>query len=220
MIIANLTPEARSVIVGCLLGDGYLTPNGSLQVEHCLAQAAYTSWKYEKLQAIVGQQPKMVERYDRRTNKTYRSVRFYTKAVLKDFRDGFYQDRRKIVPSFLGDILDPLAVAVWFMDDGGRGARTPRGLVFNTSCYSAREQVLFQEILYDLFGLVTSIHQHGKGFQLYIKAESFALFSDLVSPYLIAPMRYKLPVDPVTTSPRRKRRDSGLVLFGTNLRPL
>jgi len=49
MIIANLTPEARSVIVGCLLGDGYLTPNGSLQVEHCLAQAAYTAWKYEKL---------------------------------------------------------------------------------------------------------------------------------------------------------------------------
>jgi hypothetical protein len=132
MIIANLTPGARSVIVGCLLGDGYLTPNGSLQVEHCLAQAAYTFWKYEKLQTIAGRQPKLVERHDRRTQTTYRSVRFYTKAVLKAFRDGFYQDRRKIVPRFLGGILDPLAVAVWFMDDGGRGARTPRGLVFNT----------------------------------------------------------------------------------------
>jgi len=220
MIIANLTPEARSVIVGCLLGDGYLTLNGSLQVEQCLEQKEYVTWKYEMLLDIAGKRPKMVERFDRRTLKTYRSVRFYTRAVLKDFRSVFYQDRKKIVPSLLGNILDPLAVAVWFMDDGGRGARTPRGLVFNTSCYSAHEQVLLREILYDSFGLVTSIHQHGKGYQLYIRAESFSLFSELVSPYLIASMRYKLPVDPVTTSPRRKRRDSGLVPLGTNLRPL
>lgn len=218
MIITNLTPEARSVVIGTLLGDGYLTPNGSLQVEHCLAQAAYTRWKYEMLQGIAGKLPKTVERFDRRTLKTYRSVRFYTKAVLKDFRSGFYQDRKKIVPRHLGDILDPLAVAVWFMDDGGRGARTPRGLVFNTSCYSAAEQVLLKDLLHDLFGLVLSIHQHGKGFQLYVKAESFSRFSELISPHLIASMRYKLPVDPVTTSPRRKRRDSSLVPSGTNLR--
>ena len=209
-VVMNLSPE--TLVVGSLLGDGYLTPNGSLQIEHCLEQAAYTFWKYEKLQPIAGQQPTLVERYDRRTRKTYRSMRFYTKAVLKDFRNSFYQDRRKIVPSNLGDFLDPLAVAVWFMDDGGRGARTPRGLVFNTSCFSADEQVVLTGVLLDSFGVVSSIHKHGKGFQLYIKAESFSRFSELISPYLIASLRYKLPVDPVTTSPRRRRRDSGSVL--------
>src|SRR5262245_21036075 len=186
MIAMNLPPETHSVIVGSLLGDGYLTPNGSLQIEHCLAQAAYTSWKYQMLEPIAGRLPAVVERYDSRTQKTYRSLRFYTKAVLKSFRDGFYQDRKKIVPANLGDILDPLAVAVWFMDDGGRGARTPRGLVFNTSCFSAGEQVFLKNILFTRFGVVTSIHQHGKGFQLYVKAESFSSFSDLISPYLIA----------------------------------
>jgi hypothetical protein len=211
MITTNLPPETHSVVVGSLLGDGYLTSNGSLQIEHCLEQAAYTLWKYQMLQPIAGQPPTMVERNDRCTRKTYRSMRFYTKAVLKDFRAGFYKDRRKIVPSHLGDILDPLAVAVWFMDDGGRGARTPRGLVFNTSCYSAEEQVILTKLLFDLFGVLASIHKHGRGFQLYIKAESFSRFSELVSPYLIASMSYKLPVDPVTTSPRRKRRDSGPV---------
>jgi len=217
MISTNLSPETQSVIVGSLLGDGYLTPNGSLQIEHCLEQAAYTFWKYQMLQSIAGKWPTQVERYDQRTQKTYRSLRFYTKAVLKTYRGSFYQDRKKVVPTNIGDILDPLAVAVWFMDDGGRGARTPRGLVFNTSCFSAEEQVFLQKILADKFGVLTSIHPRSKGFQLYIKAESFTRFSELISPYLITSMRYKLPVDPVTTSPRRTRRDSSPVPKGTNL---
>jgi hypothetical protein len=220
MITVNLSPETQSVIVGSLLGDAYLTPNGSLQIEHCLEQAAYTHWKYRMLESIAGKVPRPVERYDCRTNKTYRSLRFYTKAVLKSYRASFYQDRKKVVPNNIGDILDPLAVAVWFMDDGGRGARTPRGLVFNTSGFCAEEQVFLQRILVQQFGVVTSIHPRRKGFQLYVKAESFARFSELISPYLVTSMRYKLPVDPVTTSPRRKRRDSGPVPSGTNLRPL
>jgi hypothetical protein len=212
MIATNLPPEAQSVIVGSLLGDGYLTPNGSLQVEHRLEHAEYVSWKYEKLRPIAGKEPRMAERFDRRTLKTYRSVRFYTKAVLKSFRDSFYLDRRKIVPGMLGDVLDPMAVAVWFMDDGGRGARTPRGLVINTSGFSAEEQVILQEILLGKFGIRTSIHPRTNGFQIDVRAESFRSFSALIEPFLITQMRYKLPVDPVTTSPRRlrrQRRDSG-----------
>jgi len=219
MISMNLTPETQSVIVGTMLGDGYLTPNGSLQIEHCLDQADYTFWKYEKLQPIAGRVPKMVERYDGRTQKTYRSMRFYTKSVLKQYRDDFYQDRKKVVPKHIGNVLDPLAVAVWFMDDGGRGARTPRGLVFNTSGFSAEEQVFLQEILVHKFGVRTSIHPRRNGFQLYVKAESFLRFSELISPFLITSMRYKLPVDPVTTSPprNRRRRDSSSVPQGTKL---
>lgn len=210
MIATNLPPETQSIIVGSLLGDGYLTPNGSLQIEHSLDQQEYLLWKYQMLYPIAGQAPRVVERFDRRTLKTYRSLRFYTRTVLKSFRDSFYQDRRKIVPPFLGDVLDALAVAVWFMDDGGRGARTPRGVVFNTSSFSVEEQVRLQQVLWDTFGVQTSIHPRKNGFQLYVRAESFPRFSALVGPFLVTSMRYKLPVDPVTTSPLPRRRDGGL----------
>ena len=206
----DLPPEAQSVIVGSLLGDGYLTPSGSLQIEHCLDHADYVFWKYEMLRGVAGRWPRTIERLDSRTARTYRSVRFYTKSVLKQFRTVFYRNRRKIVPISIGSLLDPMAVAVWFMDDGGRGARTPRGLVFNTSGFSWVEQVLLQSVLRDKFELEASIHTIGSGFQLYVRSRSFIRFSELVSPHLVARMRYKLPIDPVTTSPPR-RRDSDFV---------
>jgi LAGLIDADG DNA endonuclease family protein len=96
------------------------------------------------------------------------------------------------------------------MDDGGRGAHTPRGLVINTSCFSAEEQSLLQMVMKATFGIEVSVHRAGSGFHLYIRSRSFSSFSDLVSPHLVAQLRYKLPVDPVTTSPPR-RRDSDSV---------
>src|ERR1700719_791136 len=101
----TLPPETLSIIVGTLLGDGYLTPNGSLQIEHSLDQAEYTFWKYARLKPIAGRRPTMVERFDRRTQKTYRSMRFYTKTVLKNYRDWFYPNGKKIVPPQLGNDL-------------------------------------------------------------------------------------------------------------------
>jgi hypothetical protein len=83
--------------------------------------------------------------------------------------------------------------------------------VFNTSCYSAEEQQSLQKLLLSLFGIQTSIHPRRNGFQLYVRAESFLRFSSLVDPFLVTSMRYKLPADPVTTSPPRRRRDSGQV---------
>ncbi len=206
----NLPPEAHSVIVGSLLGDAYLYPNGTLQIEQSLDQLSYVEWKYEKLASIVGKAPVTVERYDRRTDRVYRSARFYTKALLKPFRDVFYRDRVKIVPTQVGDLLDPMALSVWFMDDGGRGARTPRGLVINTSCFSHAEQVALQSALAERFGVEVSIHKVGRGFQLYVRSRSFERFVSLISPYVVPQMRYKLPIDPVTTSPLRGR-DGGLV---------
>ena len=201
----NLSQEAEAVIIGSLLGDAYLYRNGTLQIEHCYEHAAYTLWKYEKLKSIAGKSPTLVERYDKRTNKIYRSLRFYSKSVLKDFRPWFYENSKKIIPDNLGERLDALGLAVWFMDDGSRGARTPKGLVFNTSCFSEEEQCKLQGILAEKFGVKTSIHRIGKGFQIYIKAESFDKFVSLVSPYMVTQMRYKIPIDPVTTEAARLR---------------
>ena len=157
-----LQEEEASVVVGSLLGDAYLYPNGTLQIEHGIDQAAYVHWKYGVLKALVGKEPKGVRCADGRTGKVYCSVRFYTRAVLKEFRSLFYAEGRKVVPEEIAEMLDPLALAVWFMDDGGRGAHTPKGLVINTSCFSVEEQSILQEALAKRFGIETSVHKVGK----------------------------------------------------------
>jgi hypothetical protein len=106
--------------------------------------------------------------------------------------------------------LDPMALSVWFMDDGGRGARTPKGLVFNTSCYSEAEQIALRSVFAERFGVEVSVHRVGRGFQLYIRSRSFERFVSVVSPHIVPQMRYKLPTDPVTTS-SLTGRDGGYV---------
>ena len=51
-----LRDDERRLIVGCILGDGSLTPTAThrsyrLQIVQCNAQEAYLRWKYERLQS-------------------------------------------------------------------------------------------------------------------------------------------------------------------------
>src|SRR5207244_13340813 len=75
------------------------------------------------------------------------------------------------------------------------------------SGFTRDAQDLLQAVLRSRFDIETSVHRTGSGYQLYVRSRSFVRFCDLISPHIVAPMRYKLPVDPVTTSPPR-RRDS------------
>jgi len=198
MSTIKLTPEERSVIIGSMLGDGYINSHNSLQVEHAFKQAEYVRWKYKKLGSVAGKAPRVITRFDARTKKLYRSIRFYTRCVMCEFRKMFYKDGKKIVPGNLSGLLDNLALAVWFMDDGSRGAHTLHGVVFNTSAFCEDEQHYLQHILRDKFNLKVNVHHVGRGYQLYVASRSYKNFYDRISPYLIPQMKYKL-VDPVTT---------------------
>lgn len=43
----------QQLVIGCVLGDGYLTKSGCLQIEHSIKQKEYVNWKYEQLKEVV-----------------------------------------------------------------------------------------------------------------------------------------------------------------------
>jgi hypothetical protein len=71
----------------------------------------------------------------------------------------FYKGNKKIVPQSIGEYLTPLALAIWFMDDG---SKLVKGAKIAINCFSHKEIEYLCEILKNKYNLNTSIHTRGK----------------------------------------------------------
>lgn len=58
--VGSLSEEQKEVILGCLLGDGYMRKktNAHLQITHSVKQSTYVDWKYQILENLVLTPPK------------------------------------------------------------------------------------------------------------------------------------------------------------------
>lgn len=217
-----MTKRERSIIAGSLLGDGYIERNGRgfrFQVLHSYAQRAYVEWKYRELRTVRASPPTVLALADHRVQKSYLGVRFRTRntPILEDFYACCYRQGRKTISrAWLRMVRDPLALAVWFMDDGGR-RKDCRGMFLNTLSFSEAEHGVLQAHLRDAFGIGTRLHWVQDGFRLYIPSDQSLAFVKIVAPYIIPTMWYKLPYDPVTTDPLplyRKGRERRYPIIG------
>ena len=81
--VGSLTKLERSIIIGSILGDGYLRkiPNRSnafLEINHSLKAKDYVDYKYKLLKRICKSEPKV-----RKNNGNRFAYRFYTKQNLE-----------------------------------------------------------------------------------------------------------------------------------------
>ena len=61
--VGSLTQYQKSLIIGTILGDGYLRiipgrNNAFLEINHSFSQKQYVDWKFEKLKNICISRPK------------------------------------------------------------------------------------------------------------------------------------------------------------------
>lgn len=190
-------------IWGSLLGDGYCNPRGCITLEHSVWSAPYLFWKWELLKRggvlAPTSTPRLVARLHRRTSRWSYSLRFNTRTLYGEEREIFYRLRDKsgravkCAPPIESLRWTPGALAVGYMDDGGRGGKSKRGSVIDVSCWGTRGRKVLSEALNHHFHLETSFHGgQGGGVKLYIP-DRFALrFRDLVAPYIIPAMYYKI----------------------------
>ncbi len=112
----------EQIIIGSLLGDASISKkNGkkeycSIRWEHSLSQKEYAIWKANN--SLDNYSIYERNRFDKRTNKEYKSITCYSvKDNYKYYRELFYNNKKEITSEIL-DIVQPLAIAVWYMDDG------------------------------------------------------------------------------------------------------
>jgi LAGLIDADG DNA endonuclease family len=97
----------------------------------------------------------------------------------------------KIIPFNIEEYLTPLALAVWFMDDG---SKLGKGVKIATNCFTIKELTFLCNILNKKYNLTVSIQSGGKnkGYTLYINKNSMPTFSKLVKPLMLPSLYYKL----------------------------
>lgn len=194
----ELTPTQQSVLVGTLLGDGCLAQHGRfhrLHVKHKASQRSLVDLKYSVFREFISMP---IHGFDQKLNgKRYPCFQFATRThpVLTDWYFRFYQSRRKVVPMDVADRLTPLALAVWFMDDG---AADFAGVTFQTHNFSSEEVERLEGVLKERFDLVTSIRSNRGRDIIYIKASSIDRLEEVIRPHLLRGFDYKL-------KPRRTR---------------
>jgi hypothetical protein len=191
----SLSEIQRGVLIGTILGDGCLSVNAAgkhyrLKVEQGKDRKEYVFWLYNIFRNWTLSPPKY--------QKSRRAWRFYTLShpEITNFRKIFYRDKRKIIPVNIQKyLIHPISLAVWFMDDGGLESKKKTSTI-STHSFSEEENELLIECFRKNFGLKINLNWDGKGFRLYIPMESIKTFKNLVYPYILPSMMYKLPSTP------------------------
>jgi len=194
----KILDRQNAIIIGSLLGDGYLDKNryGSicLEVKQKSDHKDYIFWLWKELKNLCGRQPSQ-----RKDNHQWRLLTRYGKE-LKFYHDLFYKNRKKIIRKDIIRILKhPLSLAIWYMDDGTLDRRVHNHYAyrFATHCFSKAEQKILVAALYENFGLKVTIQKTTmrgkKRYRLYIGKDSRDKFETLIRPYIVQSFRYKLP---------------------------
>ncbi len=204
--VSNTSDSLHSFLMGTILGDGYITKRGALQVEH--KDYAYTKWKFDFLREKGVLNPSTtiskVKRIHPKTQQESISYRFYTIPVFKHWRTLFYleatipdQKATKRVSKNIENLLvEPLSIAVWFMDDGGKGGNTPSGAIISVFKFSDMEIIALQNCIFKNFDICTNFHAPKSSRQLYIPKKEYEKWCNLVSSFIIPTQRYKLFITP------------------------
>lgn len=190
----ELTEAGRSIVIGTILGDGCIPRDRRyLAVSHAEQYRDYAQYRTEALASIgavcVHSKPtsQPFPRWDVRTEPT---------RWIASLRPHFYPDAgnglARLVPEWLE--LDPLMLAVWYMDDGFLGERHNRNpyMSFNQSCVDNKGVSLLRRALSHM-GVETRVHNGGR--TIYLSPESARVTAGLIATYIPPSMQYKLPGD-------------------------
>jgi recombination protein RecA len=199
----RLSDQQMQVVLGSLMGDGNLSPNRHgrsgvrFRLGHSAKQAAYLDWKVSLLGNI---------KCARSANaKGAVFADFTPLAELAELHDVVYfgAGKKHLTWDYL-KALTPLALAIWYMDDGSFTLR-PKGLQERTQGGSGRIEICVEamsegsrerlvQYLRDTHGLDVRLRAAGalKKAVLVFSTAGTEKFQKLVAPFVHPSMEYKL----------------------------
>jgi hypothetical protein len=193
-----ITKLQREIIIGNILGDGYICLNkygtSNLEIKQAERKKEYVFWLYGQLRNLCKSSPRQ-----RRDNLQWYFRTRYTQEFT-DLHKIFYPNSKKIVPKNISDLLiSPLSLAIWYMDDGTLDYRPKDHFAFSltTHSFSVRDTYYLVRALKKNFGIESTVFNNlirGKRYsRLYIGSKGREKFFHLVRPYILNCFKHKLP---------------------------
>jgi recombination protein RecA len=184
--VGSLSEVQHDIVVGSLLGDGAMRckANALLEVNHSARQRRYVEWKYRSLAEFVRTPPRA-----RNGNGGRVAYRFVTRSlpVFTPYFRLFYGEGKKRVPELE---LSPLALAVWFMDDG---CKSRRAVYLNTQQFEVDDQLRLLALLREQWEIEGALNRDKCYHRIRISVDSTERLKKIIEPHLLAELRYKLP---------------------------
>jgi len=199
----TLSEVQREILVGLLLGDAQLeTQNGGrtyrLKLEYSAKHRLYADHLYACFQEWILTPPQV------KLDATHNNVWFQTMSheAFRFYAHQFTITGRKCVPKLIHRFLTARSVAYWFMDDGSVKSRESKGVLFNTHGFVKNDVERLIDALRSCFELEAAVRRQKDKLQIYISGKSYERFREIVDPYVVASMRYKIPADRKTHMPK------------------
>lgn len=190
----HLTQEQKSIVVGSILGDGYIDGR-ILLLNHSLKQEDYLNYKAGYFGTDISGPTY------RKTKEGYLSVRRRTKAFgdIKRLKELFFEDKKLIIPENIEELLTPLAIAIWYLDDGSKKGKSYGNIATcSMPMYCCKE---LSRTLNELIGIQTyaTLDTGYPILRIPAKGNSFSKFCDYIRDYVPESMKYKLSEKSLTT---------------------
>lgn len=184
----RLSEEQMSILIGSILGDAYIYPQGKVCLEQAQSHKEYLFWKYSNLRSAAYPKVAKVIRNDKRTKTQTISWRFFLRQYFRPLRNTFYRDNKKVIPRSITPWLSPLLLAVWYMDDGYLDKKTYP--IFMSECFSKKDNNFLVKSLKEKFHINSFINNRNR---IRLRKRSAERFFKLIEPFIHETMRYKLP---------------------------
>lgn len=187
-----------------ILGDGSIQQkdrgNYCLSVSHKEANYDYLLWKGAIVNAVTNcsiKEQTIIGGFGGGIHKMYR-LRSSAHPWFTKIWDRIYgQIDRKCLDQMALSLLSPLGLAILYQDDGSIHYSKQAGtnVLVHKLCFSKLELEAFAKTVVDKFGLIFRINAckgKGLGYRLRLRAKDVDRFIELISPYIVPSMVYKV----------------------------
>lgn len=194
-----MTKEDKIICLAMTIGDGHIRKDRpALCISHGERQYEYINWKRNLLENITGKSIK-IRTVIHHNNK----IGFKLEVSHKYFRilrlRCYDNDCNPIYTRKFLDKLSPIGIAIWYMDDGSLYAKKRNGkihayeLVISTYC-SEESAKNIVDFFYEKYNIKFTIKRNKGFFSVRCGTTEAKKFIEIVSPYVIDCLRYKITI--------------------------